>query len=77
MPFTGGRPFPNGGGRTATLPPAAVMALSADLEKAWALTRTSHIIWYALSVAPFMLWLARYSSLIGDGTGEAPAGQDD
>lgn len=38
----------------------------------WALTRTSHVVWYALSVAPFMLWLARYSSLIGDGTGEAP-----
>jgi decaprenyl-phosphate phosphoribosyltransferase len=38
----------------------------------WVLTRTSHVIWYAVSVVPFMLWLARYSSLIGEGTGEAP-----
>jgi decaprenyl-phosphate phosphoribosyltransferase len=38
----------------------------------WALTRTSHVIWYVLSAAPFMLWLARYSSLVEAGTGEAP-----
>src|SRR5581483_5749008 len=36
----GGRPFPNGGGRTVTLPPAAVMAPSADFENAWACTVT-------------------------------------
>ena len=31
---------PNGSGRTSTVPPAAVMAASADFEKAWALTCT-------------------------------------
>jgi decaprenyl-phosphate phosphoribosyltransferase len=38
----------------------------------WSLTRTSHVVWYALSVVPFLLWLARYSSLVGEGAGEAP-----
>jgi decaprenyl-phosphate phosphoribosyltransferase len=53
-----------------TLGAAATLATAAYIG--WALTRTSHVAWYALSVAPFLLWLARYSSLIGDGAGEAP-----
>ena len=28
--------------------------------------------WYALSVVPFLLWLARYAALIGAGAGQAP-----
>jgi decaprenyl-phosphate phosphoribosyltransferase len=53
-----------------TLAAAATVAGVAYI--AWALTRTSHVVWYALSTAPFLLWLLRYSSLIGEGAGEAP-----
>src|SRR5207245_7346019 len=53
-----------------TLAAAATVAGVAYIS--WALTRTSHVVWYALSTAPFLLWLARYSSLIGGGAGEAP-----
>jgi decaprenyl-phosphate phosphoribosyltransferase len=38
----------------------------------WAFTRPSHVVWYGLSIAPFLLWLARYASLIGAGAGQAP-----
>ncbi len=38
----------------------------------WALTRPSHVLWFALSVLPLMLWLGRYSALIAGGRGEAP-----
>jgi decaprenyl-phosphate phosphoribosyltransferase len=38
----------------------------------WAVTRPAHVVWYALSVAPFLLWLARYASLVGAGAGQAP-----
>ena len=38
LPLAGGRPSPNGSGSTSTVPPAAVMACSADFEKAWAVT---------------------------------------
>jgi decaprenyl-phosphate phosphoribosyltransferase len=38
----------------------------------WAFTRPSHLLWYGLSIAPFLLWLARYASLIGSGAGQAP-----
>jgi decaprenyl-phosphate phosphoribosyltransferase len=38
----------------------------------WAATRPAHAVWYALSVAPFLLWLARYASLVGAGAGQAP-----
>ena len=40
LPWTGGRRSPHGLGRTSTVPPAAVMAASAHLEKAWAFTVT-------------------------------------
>ncbi len=38
----------------------------------WALTRPSHLVWYGLSIVPFVLWLARYAALIGAGAGQAP-----
>ena len=38
LPFAGGRRSPHGLGSTSMLPPAAVMAASALLEKAWAFT---------------------------------------
>jgi decaprenyl-phosphate phosphoribosyltransferase len=38
----------------------------------WAFTRPAHVVWYALSLAPFTLWLGRYATLLGDGGGEAP-----
>jgi decaprenyl-phosphate phosphoribosyltransferase len=38
----------------------------------WAFTRHSHLVWYGLSIAPFLLWLARYATLVEAGTGEAP-----
>ena len=38
----------------------------------WAFTRPSHLVWYGLSIAPFLLWLGRYGSLIGAGAGQAP-----
>jgi decaprenyl-phosphate phosphoribosyltransferase len=53
-----------------TLAAAATVAGAAYIS--WALTRTSHVVWYLLSAAPFLLWLIRYSSLIEEGAGEAP-----
>jgi decaprenyl-phosphate phosphoribosyltransferase len=38
----------------------------------WAFTRPAHVVWYALSIAPFLLWLARYATLVGAGAGQAP-----
>jgi len=38
----------------------------------WAFTRPAHVLWYALSIVPFLLWLARYATLIGAGAGQAP-----
>jgi decaprenyl-phosphate phosphoribosyltransferase len=38
----------------------------------WAFTRPSHLVWYGLSIAPFLLWLCRYAVLIGAGAGQAP-----
>ncbi len=38
----------------------------------WAFTRPAHLVWYGLSIAPFLLWLGRYASLIGAGAGQAP-----
>jgi len=39
---------------------------------AWAFTRPEHGIWYELSIASVVLWLARYALLIGRGGGQAP-----
>jgi decaprenyl-phosphate phosphoribosyltransferase len=38
----------------------------------WAFTRPGHIAWYGLSIVPLVLWLGRYSMLIGRGGGQAP-----
>ncbi|HXR29205.1 MAG TPA: decaprenyl-phosphate phosphoribosyltransferase [Solirubrobacteraceae bacterium] len=38
----------------------------------WAFTRPSHVVWYVLSVVPFLAWLGRYAALIGAGAGQAP-----
>jgi decaprenyl-phosphate phosphoribosyltransferase len=38
----------------------------------WAFTRPQHVVWYALSIVPLVLWLGRYATLIGRGGGEAP-----
>ena len=38
----------------------------------WALTRPNHLGWYTLSIAPFLLWVGRYASLIGKGAAQAP-----
>jgi decaprenyl-phosphate phosphoribosyltransferase len=38
----------------------------------WAFTRPNHLVWYGLSIAPFLLWLGRYASLIAGGAGQAP-----
>jgi decaprenyl-phosphate phosphoribosyltransferase len=38
----------------------------------WAFTRPAHIVWYGLSIAPFLLWLGRYATLVGAGAGQAP-----
>jgi decaprenyl-phosphate phosphoribosyltransferase len=38
----------------------------------WAFTRPAHVLWYGLSIAPFVLWLSRYAALIGAGAGQAP-----
>ncbi len=38
----------------------------------WAFTRPAHLVWYGLSIAPFLLWLGRYAVLIGSGAGQAP-----
>jgi decaprenyl-phosphate phosphoribosyltransferase len=38
----------------------------------WAFTRPAHVAWYALSIVPLLLWLARYARLIGMGGGQAP-----
>ena len=31
-----------------------------------------HVVWYELSIVPFLLWLGRYAALIGAGAGQAP-----
>jgi len=38
----------------------------------WAFTRPEHVAWYALSIAPFVLWLGRYAALVQAGAGQAP-----
>ena len=53
-----------------TLLAAAIVAVGA--YTGWAFTRPSHVLWYGLSIAPLVLWLGRYASLIGSGAGQAP-----
>jgi decaprenyl-phosphate phosphoribosyltransferase len=60
----------SGGNLRLTLAVAAAVAGVAYTS--WAFTRPAHVIWYGLSIAPFMLWLGRYATLIGEGAGQAP-----
>jgi decaprenyl-phosphate phosphoribosyltransferase len=53
-----------------TLVVAAAIATVAYVS--WAFTRPAHLAWYGLSIAPFLLWLARYGTLVGAGAGQAP-----
>jgi decaprenyl-phosphate phosphoribosyltransferase len=57
-------------GLRATL--AAAGALASIAYISWAFTRPSHLVWYGLSIIPFLLWLARYASLAGAGAAQAP-----
>lgn len=57
-------------GLRATLLGAA--GLAGVAYTAWAFTRPSHVVWYAFSIVPFLLWLGRYAALIGAGAGQAP-----
>ena len=50
----------------------AAAAVGGVAYVSWAVTRPAHVVWYVLSVAPFLLWLARYASLVGAGAGQAP-----
>jgi decaprenyl-phosphate phosphoribosyltransferase len=51
----------------------ALSATAAGVAYAsWAFTRPAHIVWYALSIVPLVLWLGRYATLIGGGGGQAP-----
>jgi decaprenyl-phosphate phosphoribosyltransferase len=51
---------------------AAAASLASVAYISWAFTRPSHLLWYALSIVPFLLWLARYASLAGAGAAQAP-----
>ena len=51
---------------------AAAATLGGVAYTGWAVTRPSHLLWYGLSIAPFLLWLVRYATLIGAGAGQAP-----
>jgi decaprenyl-phosphate phosphoribosyltransferase len=55
--------------RLTLLTTASVAALA---YTGWAVTRPSHLVWYVLSIVPFLLWLGRYATLIGSGAGQAP-----
>ena len=50
----------------------ASAAVAGIAYTSWAFTRSSHVLWYALSIVPLLAWLARYATLVGRGTGEAP-----
>ncbi len=51
----------------------AASATAASVAYAsWAFTRPDHIVWYGVSIVPLVLWLGRYSMLIGRGGGQAP-----
>lgn len=50
----------------------AAAAVAGVAYTGWAFTRPAHLIWYGLSIVPFLLWLGRYAVLIGAGAGQAP-----
>jgi len=51
---------------------AASATAAAVAYASWAFTRPEHIAWYGLSILPLVLWLGRYSMLVGRGEGQAP-----
>jgi decaprenyl-phosphate phosphoribosyltransferase len=51
---------------------AAAIAIAAIAYISWAFTRASHLVWYVPSIVPFLLWFARYATLVGKGAGQAP-----
>jgi decaprenyl-phosphate phosphoribosyltransferase len=51
---------------------AAVATVAGVAYIGWAFTRPNHLVWYGLSIVPFLLWLGRYASLIAGGAGQAP-----
>jgi decaprenyl-phosphate phosphoribosyltransferase len=51
---------------------AAVATVAGVAYTGWAFTRPNHLVWYGLSIVPFLLWLGRYASLIAGGAGQAP-----
>ena len=50
----------------------AAAAVGGVAYSSWAFTRPTHVAWYALSIAPFVLWLGRYAALVRSGAGQAP-----
>jgi decaprenyl-phosphate phosphoribosyltransferase len=58
--------------RSLLLTLAAAASAAVAAYTAWAFTRPQHTIWYGLSIVPLVLWLGRYSMLIGRGGGQAP-----
>jgi len=54
----------------ALLAGAAIAAGAAYIG--WVATRPSHLVWYGLSVVPFIGWLVRYAQLVAAGAGQAP-----
>lgn len=58
--------------RTLTLTLVGAASIAGVAYVAWAFTRPSHLLFYGLSIAPFVLWLARYARLVRAGIGEAP-----
>lgn len=57
-------------GLRLTLTAAATVAGAAYVS--WAFTRPSHLVWYGLSIVPFLLCFARYAMMVGRGAGQAP-----
>jgi decaprenyl-phosphate phosphoribosyltransferase len=47
-------------------------ALGALAYACWAFTRSTPGPWIELSAVPFVLWVARYASVLGTGAGETP-----
>ncbi len=58
--------------RSLRLTLAATATIAGIAYTSWAFTRPSHLVLYVASIAPFLLWLARYARLIGAGAGQAP-----
>jgi decaprenyl-phosphate phosphoribosyltransferase len=58
--------------RSLRLTLAGAASVASVAYVSWAFTRPDHVAWYALSIAPLVLWLARYATLVGAGAGQAP-----